>query len=810
MEQVLLNGTWEMQEVGQNTWIPAQIPGSVYSVLLAAGQMEDPFYRANEESALARMEKDYLFRRTFTLSPAQLEHQAVLLRCEGLDTLADLFINGHKIAHTDNMHRTWEFEIRSLLRSGDNEISILFSSPTKFIREENSKIPVDGSHESSVGFPHLRKAHCVFGWDWGPRLPDAGIWRDISLLFIDSFRLESVRISQAHEENAVTLCFHPEYQRFGTEEQPKFRYTLTAPDGQVFSSSGEPLRIENPALWWPNGYGAQPLYAVRAELLDDAGSVQSIWECRIGLRTMSMSRDKDDWGEEFALTVNGKKLFSMGGDYIPEDSILSPTSRERTYALLADCAAAKHNSIRVWGGGHYPADWFYDACDELGLVVWQDFMFACAMYELTPAFAENIRCEVQDNVRRLRHHASLGLWCGNNEMEWQVDDKVWEYTPKQKADYIRMYEYLIPTALREVDPDTFYWPASPSSGGGFDDPNDFNRGDVHYWEVWHGNLPFTAYRQFFFRYASEFGFQSFPCEQTIDSFTLPEDRNIFSYVMEKHQRNNAANGKIMNYLAQTFLYPSDFSTMIYASQLLQMEAVRYGVEHWRRHRGRCMGAIYWQVNDCWPVASWSSIDYFGRWKALHYASKRFFAPILLSCCEEGLLTQDPNVNAEPYEVKKSIRLNISNETLQNQTLIVRWALRDAKSQIKKQGEQTLTVPPLSAQWLEEQTFAEADLYGDYVSFALYQGDRWISDGSVLFCPPKHFHFADPHLRLEVSGNLITVTADAYARSVEICCADGEPLFSDNYFDLNAGQSRTIEILRGAGTVFRARSIFDIK
>ena len=416
------------------------------------------------------------------------------------------------------------------------------------------------------------------------------------------------------------------------------------------------------------------LYTVRVELYYGQ-QLLDVWEKRIGLRTMTIHREKDQWGESFAHQVNGINVFAMGADYIPEDNLITRVDRTRTERLLRDCVAANFNTIRVWGGGYYPSDDFYDLCDELGLIVWQDFMFACAVYELSEEFEKNICFELIDNIKRLRHHASLGLWCGNNEMEMFVDRGTWVSSFKQKSDYVKMYQYLFPKILKEYDPNTFYWPASPSSGGDFDEPNSPNRGDVHYWDVWHGDKPFSEYRKFFFRYASEFGFQSFPNLKTVKSFTIPEDRNIFSYVMEKHQRNNAANGKIMNYMAQTFLYPTDFSTILYASQLLQAEAIKYGVEHWRRNRGRCMGAIYWQLNDCWPVASWASIDYFGRWKALHYYAKRFFAPVAISCCEEGIMTQNTNVNAEPYPVEKSIHLCVENETMQPFYGEVRWSLR---------------------------------------------------------------------------------------------------------------------------------------
>lgn len=522
-----------------------------------------------------------------------------------------------------------------------------------------------------------------------------------------------------------------------------------------------------------------------------------------------MHREKDEYGESFCHEVNGVRIFAMGADYIPEDNILPRMNRERTYHLLQQAKEAHHNCIRVWGGGFYPNDYFYDACDELGLIVWQDFMFACAVYKLTEEFEENITAEFIDNVKRIRNHACLGLWCGNNEMEQFMFQDVWVNKPVQKSDYIKMYEYIIPKVLKKYDPETFYWPASPSSGGAFDDPNDENRGDVHYWDVWHGNKPITEYRKFYFRYVSEFGFQSFPGLKTCETFTEPEDRNIFSYVMEKHQRNSSANGKIMNYMEQTFLYPTDFETVLYASQLLQAEAIRYGVEHFRRNRGRCMGAVVWQLNDCWPVASWSSIDYYGRWKALHYYEKRFFAPILISCAEEGILTQDTNPNAEPYEVKKSIHLNIANETMRDERVLVKWALRSADADIIREGQEWLEVPALSSVWLDKENMADAKLYEHYVSYGCYKDGELISEGTVLFVPPKQFHFQDPKLRVTAKGDEILVTAEKYARSVEILNSDDTLLLCDNYFDMNAGEKR-IHILKGKPEGLKVRSVYDIR
>lgn len=529
-----------------------------------------------------------------------------------------------------------------------------------------------------------------------------------------------------------------------------------------------------------------------------------------------MRREKDRWGESFAHELNGRSIFAMGADYIPEDHLLGRTGREKTRKLLEACREANFNVIRVWGGGCYPEDWFYELCDEMGFLVWQDFMFACSVYELTPEFEENIRREFADNIKRIRHHASLGLWCGNNEMEMFVDEGCWVTKPSEVRDYLFMYERILPEVLSKYDPQTFYWPASPSSGGSFDDPNDPDRGDVHYWKVWHGNRPFSEYRKHFFRYASEFGFQAFPFKKTLEQITDdPEDFNIFSYVMEKHQRNYGANGKIMNYLQQTYRYPTEFTTLLYASQLLQADAIRYGVEHFRRNRGRCMGAVYWQLNDCWPVVSWSSIDYGGRWKALHYYAKRFFAPVMISCREEGWMTQEANMNRQHFTFEKSIRLNVANETLEDKKIKVCWQLRNQKAEILRLEEQEITVPALSAVWMEKTELPHADVFTQYVSFQAIEvkdGEekaQVLSEGTVIFSYPKYFRYEDPCLTWEKEGNKIRVTASSYAKSVEILNEEEDLVLSDNYFDLN-GDTKEVEIISGNADTLRLRSVYDIK
>ncbi|WP_342664397.1 beta-mannosidase [Alicyclobacillus herbarius] len=785
-----LNGNWRMKSVNGEEWLPAQVPGSVYLDLLRAGRIPDPFYRDNELRVFDVAKQDYVYEREFSVDERLMACDRVLLTCLGLDTLAEIEINGTPVARTDNMHRTYEFEIKSLLQVGQNRIRVVFRSALNYILDKNADDPLWGPEDSVEGFPHLRKGHYMFGWDWGPKIPDLGIWRDIYIRGYETGRIEDVRIDQHHRAGQVTLDVHVDVEVW-QDAALDLVVEVTAPDGQVQSvrrvagvGGLVTVEIENPKLWWPNGYGEQPLYDVQVRL-EQGGQTRDERNLRIGLRTIRLVRESDAWGESFLFEVNGLRIFACGANYIPEDNLLSRRSLEKTRRLLEDCVAANFNFIRVWGGGLYPEDYFYDLCDELGLVVWQDFMFACGVYRLTPEFEANIRQEAIDNLRRLRHHASLGLLCGNNEME--VAWVEWQF-PKSddlRQDYLRMFEQVLAEVARAEAPQVDYWPASPSSGGGFDNPNDENRGDVHYWDVWHGLKPFTEYRKFHFRFCSEFGFQSFPSLKTIETFTEPEDRNVFSYVMENHQKNGSANGKILYYLAENFRYPKDLAALAYTSQILQAEAIKYGVEHWRRHRGRCMGAIYWQLNDCWPVASWSSIDYYGRWKALHYFAKRFFDPILISACEEG----------------SQVGLWVTNDRLQQVSGTVRWRVLDERSRVLRAGDETITVAALSAEKVVDLDLS--DFFADmdtrrrtYLEYTL-ETVEGVRQGTLLFVPAKHFEFADPHLSAAVEdlgdAFAVRVSAEAYAKYVALDLVGADAVFSDNFFDLSADAPRTVTV-----------------
>ncbi len=878
MQKQLLNEGWQMRECGAGEYMSAAVPGSVYLDLLNNGRIEDPFYRGNELKTLPLIDRDYEYRTVFDTAEELLDCDEVLLRFDGIDTLATIMLNGRVVGEAKNMHRVWEFPVKELLKPAGNELHIVFHSPTKFIAESFEENPIPGDANGMKGMPRLRKAHCMFGWDWAPRLPDAGLYRPVSLVGIKKARIDSVYIEQKHEDGRVrlTLTLEAETACEAAEscaarvasggEMPlgqaradgakvplaafTYRVTVTDPSGRetVYTDSPSEIVIEDPQIWWPNGLGAQPLYTVRVELLDSerertceetgcaeagaascavagestgypeaggqAGSavrVLDTWQRRIGLRTMSMHRVKDQYGETFAHEVNGVPFFGVGADYIPMDSLVARVDAEKTRRFVAMAKDANFNVLRVWGGGYYPDDFFYDACDEFGLVVWQDFMFACCVYDLTEEFEANITAEFIDNVKRIRHHASLGLWCGNNEMELFLADekKVWCDNPIRYSDYVKMYEYLIPKALKKYDPQTYYWPASPSCGGGFDNPNDENRGDVHYWKVWHGGLPFSAYRRLFPRYMSEFGFESLPALKTVETFTEPEDRNIFSYVMEKHQRCAFGNGTVMRYMEQTYLYPTSLDMIIYGSQLMQAEAMRYGVEHFRRNRGRCMGAVIWQFNDCWPVASWAMVDYFGRWKAVMYCAKRFFAPLLLSCEEEGMHTQTPNLNTQPFDYEKSIRLCANNETLTGRNVTVRWQLRDASARILREESCGLALAPMSSTWLDKVELPDADVFENYVSYEMEENGVTVSRGTVLLCFPKYFHFRRPVFDVKTEGDELVISADCFAKGVWIRNGNDDMRLEDNYFDLN-GETRRIKITEGKPEDITVSSVYDIR
>lgn len=873
MQKQTLNGMWTMHPVckEEDTYMKAYgledsyqawIPGSVLSTLLDAGAIEDPYYRQNEYTARDLFWQDYIFERSFEVTQELLNQDVIQLVCYGIDTLADLYINDMHVIYMDNMHRTWRIPIKEYLHEGSNSIRFYFKSTLRYIEEREALAPADKkiTIEASgaiAGNQYIRKAHSMFGWDWGAQLPDAGIFRDIEIQAYCTARIDEVKYQQEHAQGQVTLQveavlegadFMKKYfmgkcsagkdsSEEASHEEASYEETIyekTSMEVCVYDPQGHLLdkhimttkdnvtymseiNIENPQLWWVNGLGGHPLYTVETRLLTNGEETQ-IHKDRIGLRTFTVSRDKDQWGEEFAFMINGVKFFAMGADYIPEDCVYNRITRERMEYLVRSSVKAHYNCLRVWGGGYYPSDEFYDLCDEYGIIVWQDLMYACNVYDVTQEFEDSIAAETVDNVKRLRHHASLGLWCGNNEIEsaWAYWGNYQTQSQYLRADYIKQFEYILPKALKKADDQTFFWPSSPSSGGCFDEPGDENRGDTHYWEVWHGQKPFSDYQKYFFRFCSEFGFQSFPSEKTVYSYTEPQDRNIFSPVMESHQKNDAANGKMLYYLAENFRYPKDFESLLYVTQVLQAVAIKSGVEHWRRNRGRCMGTLYWQINDNWPVASWSSIDYYGRWKALHYMACRFYEPVAGSIVR---IADTDTAERNGGEHFSAVAAHVQNETAQPVGVTVTMTLKTFDFKVITTATQHVVVPAFgvskaleedyssyvqrqprilttpSAKRVEDDTHHYYDKKDVFVEAVFTYEDGRVQIESDTLVPYKHVELPQSSIHAEVVGNANTYTialqSNVYTPFVEVDFTDADVILSDNIINLTDDKPHVI-------------------
>jgi beta-mannosidase len=773
----------------ENESYACEAPCSLYSVLMDYEKIAHPYEGLNEKAATVLSEKDCEMTATFILDADALAKKHIEIAFYGLDTLCDVYVNGDRVLYADNMHKIWRADIKNVARLGENTVRLHFYSPSEYIARKNKEHFL---FSANVGFTlggigHIRKSSCMFGWDWGPILPDMGLYRDVIVEAYD-VRMESVQIRQNHENGRVTLSVEPVL--ISAEKGDMVSVTLTDPDGDSAEYPVSPdgkteITVEAPKLWWPNGLGDQPLYRMDFHVIRNGMEEHTVTK-HIGLRTLTVSTAADEYGEEFCHVVNGKKFFAMGADYIPEDSILSWRSPERTEKLIRDCVKANYNSLRVWGGGFYPDAYFYELCDRYGLVVWQDFIFACMNVLMSEEFTANVKSEFVDVLKRIRHHACLGLLCGNNEMEDAL--MYWSScrpskTQKVVDDYLLLYENILPEICAEYAPDTFYWPASPSSHGGFDDPRNENVGDVHYWEVWHGGVPFEEYRKHYFRYCSEFGFEAFPMMKTLKTFAKPEDMKIDSDVMHSHQKCRSGNEKIMSYVKDYYKIPEDFAHFVYLSQILQADAIRYGVEHFRRFRGRCMGALYWQLNDCWPVVSWASVDYYGRWKALHHRARKFFAPVLISV----------------HENENEKIINISNETLKTFEGKICAAVKNNRMETLASWETAVSVGELSS--LDTVLpKALSDLLDGapselFLEYTLEKDGVILERDGKIYARPCDYRFEDPALKASVreenGAYYLDIEASRYAKNVmiEFENADVEP--DENFFDITDGKASVL-------------------
>ena len=765
---------WTLYYEGQEP-VACQAPCTLYSVLYESGRIPDPFYGLNDQRLTALADKDCAFEAQVEADEALLSRQYVELTFQGLDTICRISLNGVTLDRVKNMHRAYTYDVKELLRPGKNTLRLEFASPTRYFAERHAKHYLYTNDGDTIpGAAHLRKALYQSGWDWGPALPDMGIYRPVTLEGYDVDRISDVAVRQHHREDGSVEV---EVSVAGKRGADTVCYASM--DGKRVELTGGTGRIvvENPRLWWVRGYGEQNLYDLDIEMT--AGG-RVIDRCRkeIGLRTLTVStaKDPDGGGSEFCFVNNGVKIFSMGANYIPQDNLLSRVTPERLDEMMVQCLDGNFNTLRVWGGGYYPDDYFFQLCDRNGILVWLDFMVACANVYMTEEFERECAAEAEGVLKRLHHHASLGLFCGNNEMEEMIANQGKGESLLVRNDYVRLYEHVLPELCERYAPQTFYWPSSPSSGGGFDEPGNFARGDTHYWEVWHGGVPFTTYRKKSFRFCSEYGFESFPSMKTIRTFCEEKDMNCFSRVMEDHQKCKGGNGKILRYLADNYLYPSSFEDLVYLSQLLQADAIKYGVEHFRRQRGYCMGSIYWQFNDCWPVASWSSVDSLGRYKALHYAAKKFYAPVAM-----GLFLENGR-----------LAVNISNETMADFRGHIQLSLCRSDLTVLDQVRAEAAVEALTARDVFTYKVPESDPYETYLYVDLYDGaGNFLMRQTELLVPAKHFSWLPPHLDFQFTdaegGVEIAVTSDVFTKGVAIDFDSFDCVLSDNFFDLTDGQ-----------------------
>jgi beta-mannosidase len=792
VEKLTLNGAWTLQQVGETETTPAIVPGCVHTDLLTAGKIPDPFYRDNELQVMWIGERDWIYRRDFTVPESLLAHERVLLHCDSLDTLATITLNGVEIGKAYNQFRVWKFDLKPYLNAGENQIEVHFAAPVKYIHAKTAqrRIPQWGQDHTVQGAPWIRKSPSNFGWDWGPRLATSGILRDITLIGFDTARICDVHVLQDHSDpKNISLTVNTVVERTNGDAV-KVNTVMVALGGKIIVAEGSAdiaddnatidLIIPDAQLWWPNGMGDQPLYDVVVKLLDKNGNTLDTQTKRIGLRELKLERHEDEWGESFYFSANGVPFFSKGANWIPADQFVTTITREHYARLLKDTVAANMNMLRVWGGGIYESEDFYELCDELGICIWQDFMFSCAAYpSFDDDFMVNVKAEAEDNVRRIRHHACLALWCGNNELEQGLVADEWTESTMSWDDYGKLFDAMLPDVVKQLDPQTDYWPGSPHSpkGNRWDWINP-KWGDAHLWQVWHGKQPFEYYRTCEHRFNSEFGFQSFPEPQTVYTYTLPEDHNVTSYIMEHHQRSGIGNTTIIQYMLDWFKLPTSFEMTLWLSQILQGIGIKYAVEHWRREMPRGMGTLYWQLNDCWQVASWSSIDYFGRWKALHFMAKRFYAPLLLS-------------GVEDMETG-TVALHVTSDLLEAKTGQVIWTLTDVEGKPVDNGKDTVEIAPNQNTALQTLDFKEQlNTNGKrklLLWLELVVGGETVSDNLVTFVRPKHLELRDPEIAVEVehlgeSQYQVTLTAKKAALWVWLEVDEYPAQFSDNFVHL---------------------------
>ncbi|CAM3512891.1 glycoside hydrolase family 2 protein [Flavobacterium saliperosum] len=775
---------WNFRKKGDANWLPASVPGTVHTDLFNNKVIPDPFSGTNEKQLQWIENEDWEYETTFVLSAKDFKNENIDLQFDGLDTYAEVFLNGKSVLKADNMFRIWNIEVKKQLKVGHNKITVVFQSAVRKGKEAAKKLKYTLPGDEKI---FTRKAQYQYGWDWGPRFVTAGIWKKVQLHLWNSAQLENVRFEQQSLSDAkAQLLFTAEVN---CRKSGKYKLKINDTSETYSLKKGKnqlkiSYEIKNPKRWWSNGLGEPHLYPFTISLSDKNGNLDKR-ELNIGLRTIELVQEKDDFGKSFYFRLNGVPVFMKGANYIPPDSFL-PRAKDSVYkSIVKNAVDANMNMLRIWGGGVYGDDAFYDECDKNGILVWQDFMFACAMYPGDKAFMDNVKQEVIDNVNRLQNHPSLALWCGNNENDegwhnwgWQ---KQYQYSAADSTkiwnDYKKLFHELIPKTLDSLltKEKNLYWPSSPSIGWGRKES--LLQGDSHYWGVWWGMEPFEIYKKKVGRFMSEYGFQGMPKLQAFKAFANETDLHLASETVKNHQKHPTGYQTIQTYMEREYKVPTQFEEYIYVSQLLQAEGMKTAIEAHRRAKPYCMGTLYWQLNDCWPVTSWSSVDYFGNWKAFHYQAKRSFEPILVSVAEEDNQYKVYVVSDELTPKKGRLQLELID--FKGNVL---WK---STSEIQVEGNTGKEYYAIAGKEMEKFNSKQVVL-----SVKLLLSDADVKSTLFYFEKPKDLELKEPKITIRYRNeNTMEISSDVLAKNVFLSVDAVH--FSDNYFDLLPGEKRII-------------------
>ncbi len=788
--KINLNGEWSFRRADTENWYPANVPGCNYLDLIANDLIIDPFYGTNEKDLYWVSEKDWEYVRNFSLTKEVLSAEKINLVCDCLDTICDIFVNGNLIGKGENHHLRYKFDIKEYAKE-ENEIKIRFYSPVAYVLDKQKQETTPANCNGLNGIPHIRKPQCHFGWDWGPILTPSGISGDIYVEGLNVADINNILINQIHNEDNVKLAVNVAINNFNNSNI-KCMAEVYAPNGKLIKEitanctdkATLECEISNPELWWIRDISnteKQPLYKVVVKILSGDIILDENIK-KIGLRTIKLNQEVDKFGKNFQFVLNGEPIFAKGANWIPSDSFVNRTTREKLEYYIKSAADSNFNMIRVWGGGYYESEEFYDLCDEYGIIVWQDFAFACQPYPFfIDTFRENVLKEVEYQVQRLRHHASLGLWCGNNEIELMAI--AWKLRTNYVAWTEKFFWDILPEAVSRFDKVTPYIAGTPvgvAHDKGFS--ND-NVGDTHLWAVWHGLKPMNYYRLRMTRFCSEFGFESLPDIKTIETYAKPEDYSLTSEVFKNHQKCASGNMKMAFYIASRFRLPKKFEDYIYLSQICEQECIRDATEHWRRNKGRCNGSLFWQYNDCWPVCSWSSVDYYGNFKALQYTSKHFFEPLMLSI----------------EDSKKKLDLYVVNDRLAQYDGVINYKLYDFNGKKLMENKIICNIMPNSSGLIAsikiDELKAGHNLKNCVFVADLLVDDEVVSHKTFLFDKEKNLNLPKSEISFKVDVEdgvaKITLTTDKFARLVRIHSKTNTTPFSDNYFDILPDEEKVV-------------------